>query len=167
MEKNMYCINCGTQLITKTDGIDGQVPYCPHCHKFQYPPFNSAISTVILSPDLKKVLLIKQYGRKDNILVAGYVTKGENLETTLKREIKEEVNLEIKNYLYNDNQYYAPSNTLITNFIVISKNTNIRLTNEVDDAQWYPIDEALKVIKPQSLASYFLNKAVNKIKNIR
>ena len=131
----------------------------PHCHKFQYPPFNSAISTVILSPDLKKILLIKQYGRKDNILVAGYVTKGENLETTLKREIKEEVNLEIKNYLYNDNQYYAPSNTLITNFIVISKNTNIRLTNEVDDA--------LKVIKPQSLASYFLNKAVNKIKNIR
>ena len=112
-------------------------------------------------------MLIKQYGRKDNILVAGYVTKGENLETTLKREIKEEVNLEIKNYLYNDNQYYAPSNTLITNFIVISKNTNIRLTNEVDDAQWYPIGEALKVIKPQSLASYFLNKAVNKINNIR
>lgn len=159
----MYCSKCGTKLIKKIDGIDGKVPYCPHCQEFKYPTFSDAISTVIFSPDKKEILLIEQYGRKDNILIAGYVTKGENLATTLKREIKEEVDLEVERYLYNDNQYFTPTNTLITNFLVLAKDKNVHLTSEVDEARWYPLEEALKAIKPDSLAQYFLKLALTKV----
>ena len=117
----MYCNTCGTKLIMKRDGIDGFVPFCMNCQTFKYPTFSDAISSVIFSPDKKEILLIQQYGRKDNVLVAGYVTKGENLETTLKREIEEEVHLEIERFMYNDNQYYERTNTLITNFMAVAK----------------------------------------------
>ena len=84
-----YCPDCGTALTSKVDGIDGETPYCPHCQKFVYPTFNSAISTIILNSKKDHILLIEQYGRPANILVAGYVMKGEDDITTLVREVKE------------------------------------------------------------------------------
>ena len=73
-----YCSECGTKLIEKECGIDGLVPYCPTCKQFRFPMFNSAISTIIFNPTKDKILLIKQYGKDFNVLVAGYITKGEN-----------------------------------------------------------------------------------------
>ncbi|WP_278690824.1 NUDIX domain-containing protein, partial [Clostridium baratii] len=43
---------------------------------------------------------MQQYGRVDNILVAGYINKGEDAEQTLVREVKEETGLNIKDYQY-------------------------------------------------------------------
>ena len=73
-----YCSECGTKLIEKECGIDGLVPYCPTCKQFRFPMFNSAISTIIFNPTKDKILLIKQYGKDFNVLVAGYIIKGEN-----------------------------------------------------------------------------------------
>ena len=66
------------------------VPFCTKCNEFRFPMFNSAVSSVIYNKDFSKTLLVQQYGRGVNILVAGYVNKGETLEQALVREIKEE-----------------------------------------------------------------------------
>ena len=106
-----YCVKCGHELIEKENGIDGMVPYCPNCQEFRFPMFNSAVSALVLNPKKDKILLIQQYGHKDNILIAGYVTKGENAKQALFREIKEETGLTISSYEFNDNEYYARTNT--------------------------------------------------------
>ena len=93
-----YCVKCGHELIEKENGIDGMVPYCPNCQEFRFPMFNSAVSALVLNPKKDKILLIQQYGRKDNILIAGYVTKGENAKQALFREIKEETGLTLTSY---------------------------------------------------------------------
>ena len=147
-----YCPTCGSELIKKVDGIDGEVDYCPKCQKFIYPTFNTAISTICMQEN--KVLLIKQYGRDDYILVAGYVTKGEDCKQTLIREVKEEVNLEVVDFLYNDNFYYERSNTLIHNYISYV-NGDIVLTDEVDEATFFDVSTAYQKIKPSSLAKKF------------
>lgn len=109
-----------------------------------------------------KILLIKQYGKDFNVLVAGYITKGENAKETLIREIKEEINLNVIDYTYNDNEYYQPSNTLMHNYAVIVDSENFKLTNEVDEAHWYSIEEARKQIKQGSLAHSFLERYLKK-----
>lgn len=159
-----YCVECGHELVKKECGIDGLVPFCPKCEEFRFPTFNSAISSVIFNPDKDKILLIQQYGNKFNILVAGYINKGENANETLYREIKEEVNLEIKSFLYNDNIYFEKSNTLIHNFITVVKSEEFSITDEVDSASWFTIEEAIQNIKPNSLAKNFLFKALHKMK---
>lgn len=50
---------------------------------------------LILNQPLDKVLLIQQYQKKDNILVAGYINQGERAEDAVAREVSEEVGLEI------------------------------------------------------------------------
>ncbi len=41
-----------------------------------------------------------------NILVAGYVNKGENAEETIQREMKEEIGRDIISYQYLKSSYY-------------------------------------------------------------
>lgn len=102
-----YCIECGEKLIMKPCGIDGDVPYCPKCQAFRFPMYNSAISAIVFNPDKTKILLIRQYGRDHHILIAGYINKGENAKQALIRELKEEVDLNVVDYHYNDNEYFA------------------------------------------------------------
>ena len=138
-----YCSKCGCELTEKecfNAGIsEGLVPYCPNCKEFRFPPFNTAVSMVVYNKDYSKILLIKQYGYDFNILVAGYVTKGENLENTIQRELKEEIGLKVLSFKYNESQYFEKSNTLICNFIVQTESEDFRLTSEVDSAKWYSI----------------------------
>lgn len=82
------------------------VPYCPKCNQFRFPQFNTSVSMVVFNKDFSKILLIQQYNRGVNILVAGYVIKDDNLEQTIKRELKEEVNLDILSFKYNENSYF-------------------------------------------------------------
>lgn len=158
-----YCVECGNELIEKECGIDGIVPYCPVCKDFRFPTFNSAVSSVIFNPTKDKILLIQQYGRTSNILVAGYINKGENANEALLREVQEEVNLQVKKFEYNDNVYFDKSNTLIHNFISTVSSEDFVLTDEVDKATWFPIEEAIHAVKEKSLAKNFLFKALHKM----
>lgn len=84
-----HCYECGTRLIPKELEGEGIVPYCPKCGAYRFAIFSAAMSTTLLSPDRKKALLIQQYGRARNVLVAGYISKGENAEHAVVREIQE------------------------------------------------------------------------------
>lgn len=154
----MYCVNCGHELIEKSCGLDGMIPYCPNCHEFRFPMFNSAISAIIFNHAKDKVLLIQQYGSQDNIFIAGYINQGENAKEALIREIKEETNLDVVSFEYNDNEYFEKTNTLIHNYAVVVQHEDFHTNNEIDYAKWYPLAEALEKIKPHSLAKSFLKR---------
>lgn len=66
------------------------IPYYPKCQQYRFPLYNIAVSMIVLDPNKKQILLIKQYGREDYILVAGYVNRIESLEEAVIREVKEE-----------------------------------------------------------------------------
>lgn len=51
-------------------------------------------------------MLIKQYGKDRNILVAGYVNKGEFAEHALRREVREEIGLNVVSCCFNHSEYY-------------------------------------------------------------
>lgn len=158
-----FCSRCGTQLIKKECGKEGIIPYCPTCKEFRFPMYNSAISAIVLNPAKDKILLIQQYGCKDNVLVAGYINKGENANEALIREIKEEIGLNVTEYIYNDNEYYERTNTLMHNFVAIVDSEDYTCNEEIDSIAWYSFDEALNKIKPHSLAKQFLQKFLTKI----
>ena len=91
-----YCYECGERLTERELENEGIVQYCEKCGEYRFPIFSTAVSMIVENPDKTKILLIQQYGRKNNILVAGYVNKGENAESAVMREVMEETGLEIK-----------------------------------------------------------------------
>ncbi|MEG1066780.1 MAG: NUDIX domain-containing protein [Erysipelotrichaceae bacterium] len=151
-----YCIECGTKLIDKELANEGIIPYCTKCNEYRFPIYSAAISCVIMNKTKDKLLLIQQYNRKANILVAGYINKGESCEEALKREIKEEINCNVIDYEFNKTSYYEKSNTLMINFSVVIDEKDLKLNEEVDEAAWFTFEEAKKEIRPNSLAEHFL-----------
>lgn len=158
-----HCYECGTKLEDKFLEGEGMIPYCSTCENYRFPIFSTATSMIVLNPHKDKILLIQQYGKVRNILVAGYVNKGENAEETVAREVKEEIGLEVEKIVYNKSKYYGPSNTLMLNFSCVAKSEDLsHLTDEVDKAQWFSFDEAKKNILSNSLAEEFLLSFLNR-----
>lgn len=160
-----YCMACGTKLITKHLENEGEIPYCESCGEFRFPVFSTAVSMIVLNPTKDKILLIKQYGRDAYILVAGYVNKGEDAESTVCREIKEELGLTVTEYHFNRSRYFSPSNTLMLNFTVVVDAELPNTNDEVDACKWFSFDEARENIMENSLAKEFLVGYLDKIED--
>lgn len=160
------CYECGEKLILKIDNEGNKVQYCENCKAFRYPIFNTAIITAVVNKSKNKVLLIKQYGKNDYILVAGYVNKGESSEQTIVREVKEELRLDVIDYEYMRSEYFEKSNTLMMNFISVVEDDDLsNISDEVDKANWFSFEEARQNIKKGSLAEKFLIKILDKLES--
>lgn len=152
-----FCYDCGTPLVEKYLEREGMVQYCPECEQFRFPIFNTAVSMEVLNPVKTHVLLIQQYGKKRNVLVAGYVNRGEAAEQAVAREVQEEIGLNVHHITFNESQFFEPSNTLMLNFSCVADSEDLSgMTDEVDRAAWYTLEEAPQAIVQNSLAQQFL-----------
>ena len=153
-----YCYECGEKLTERELENEGIVPYCEKCREYRFPIFSTAVSMIVENIDKTKILLIQQYGRKNNILVAGYVNKGENAENAVIREVMEETGLKVVDMSFNKSEYFEKTNTLMLNYSCRVENESLAHLNtgEVDKAQWFTHEQACENIKPDSLAKKFL-----------
>lgn len=153
-----FCYECGAPLTKKYLEREGMIPYCPSCRQFRFPIFNTAVSMEVLNPARTHVLLIQQYGKTRNILVAGYVNRGEQAEHAVAREAEEEVGLHVHDITFQKSRFFEPSNTLMLNFSCVADSEDLSgITDEVDRAAWFTLEEAPQAIARNSLAQSFLN----------
>ena len=153
-----FCRMCGTKLELRELENEGIVPYCPSCGKFRFPQYNVAVSMIVVNEAKDEIMLIKQYGKPWFILVAGYVTRGESLEDAVVREVKEETGMTVSHLKFNRTQFYEGSDTLMCNFTAFVEDAHeLNVNYEIDSFAWFSRDEARANVRPNSLASYFLN----------
>ena len=153
-----YCYECGTELTDRLLKNEGMIPYCKKCGCFRFPVFSTAVSMITLNPERNRILLIRQYGKPGNILVAGYVNLGESAEAAVAREVSEEIGVKVTWLKFNKSEYFPRSNTLMLNFVcaVDSEALENVSREEIDHAEWFSPEEAEKNIRPDSLAERFL-----------
>ncbi len=156
-QKNMeYCMFCGTRLKDKELEGEGIIPFCEKCGEYRFPVFSTAVSMIVMNRAEDRILLIKQYGRDRNILVAGYVNKGEDAEDAVCREVWEEMGLKVIKYSFNRSHYFKPSNTLMLNFTAVVEDGEPNPNKEIDSYQWLSKQDAREQICQGSLAQAFL-----------
>ncbi len=153
----MFCEFCGTKLEKKELLNEGMIPYCPNCKEYRFPKFSVGMLAIILSPDQSEVLLIKQYDTSFYRLVAGYTNKGESLEETLVREVKEEVSLDLVSYKPLTSSYWEKSNTLLECFVAVAKNKEVVPNYEVQEYKWFKLTDAYKALDGAKLAYKFFD----------
>ena len=154
-----FCTECGSALTMKSLDGEGMVPYCPACNAYRFPKYNAAVSMITRDKKDGKILLIKQYGRPDYILVAGYINRGESMEKAVLRELMEETGLvaDMNEISFNRTRFFEPSNTLMCNFTVWVEDKNAMDPNkEIDSYAWFTPEEAVENVKKNSLAGAFL-----------
>lgn len=122
-------------------------------------------------------LLLVHNPRKGWETPGGIIQEGESVLEALKREIYEEVQLEIevlklssvmsvvnKQKGYNGVEEIQP--LIVFDFICKTNNTNIKLSEEHDDFMWIEIDQAKDIIKKDMMARFecMMNKEIDFLK---
>lgn len=162
-----FCIECGTALTERELEHEGVIPYYPSCESFRFPQYNVAMSAIVYDEKEESILLIQQYGQQRNILVAGYVSRGEKAEETVIREIKEETGLDVEQLQFNASYFYEKNNVLMLNFVCrIKKAADLNCNHEIDKAAWFTPAQAKEAIYRPSIVQYFLDAWLDKGKKL-
>ncbi len=110
---NCFCGRCGGEMKPHANPKE-QALVCQDCGYTAYPKISPAVIILVTNGD--KVLLQRNthYKSVKWSLVAGFVDVGESLEDAVRREIREEASIEVKNLRYYGSQPWPfPSNIMI------------------------------------------------------
>lgn len=94
---HQFCSHCATPVIQ----LPGErAKRCPSCHLRQYPQLSPAVIMLIYRGDQVLLARAPRFRAGMYSVLAGFVEPGESLEETVRREVREEVGVEIKNIRY-------------------------------------------------------------------
>ena len=134
---NRFCGRCGNEVIH--DDKERMLK-CKCCGNMIYPKIAPAVIVAVTSGD--KILMTKYAPSREyqkNALIAGFTEIGETAEETVKREVKEEVGVNVKNIRYYKSQPWGvDSNLLMGFFAELDGDETIKLDdNELSCAEWF------------------------------
>ena len=138
-----YCPECGTKLVGRTAGDEGDVPYCDPCGKYWFDTF-ADVTIVMVTNEHHEIAMLQQQYLSDRYwnYIAGFIKPGENAEETARREVREEVGLELERLEYAGTHWFGEREQLMHAFIGFAKKADFTLSSEVNQAEWVPVEEA-------------------------
>ena len=132
---HQYCGQCGNKTVEK---LNERVKECPSCKLLTYPKICPVIMALIQKGD--EILLARgvHFPAGFYSALAGFVDAGETLEQCIRREVFEEVGLQIENIQYFSSQSWPFPNSLMIAFTCQWKSGEITIDpSEILDAQWF------------------------------
>ncbi len=132
-----YCSLCGAPTNAESGGNTRRCTD-PDCAEALFPRVDPAI--IVLVSRGERCLLGRQEswpeGRYSTI--AGFVEPGESLEDAVRREVREETNVEVGDVHYHSSQPWPFPSSLMLGFTADAISDDIRLNDgELEDAQWF------------------------------
>ena len=130
-----FCGRCGGE----TEPVPGELAKrCTRCGMLHYPRLSPAI--IVLVRDGGRVLLARSPGFPEGMysVLAGFVEPGESMEEGIRREVREEVGIEVTNLQYFGSQPWPFPNSLMIGFTTEYAGGELELDpTEIEDAGWY------------------------------
>jgi NAD+ diphosphatase len=133
---SVYCGRCGAE---NRDAPAGLSRICPVCGRAEFPRISPAV-IVLITNDRDEILLAHNAAFNNRVysLLAGFVEAGESAEAALRREIQEEVNIEVEGIRYVASQPWPFPNSLMLGFTAAYAGGLLRPDGtEILDAQWF------------------------------
>ena len=155
-----FCGTCGA----KNNDVPKQAQrICPVCGRMEFPRICPAVITVIT--DSKNRILLAHNTRFKNMVyshISGFNEAGETLEETVVREIREEINIEVKDVTYVKSQPWPFPNSLMIGFKANFLSGEIQPDgDEIDDAKWFTKDNLPDLPGEGSLSRLLINNWLN------
>jgi NAD+ diphosphatase len=134
-----FCGRCGGE----PEPLPGELAKkCPRCGMLHYPRLSPAI--IVLVRDGSRILLARSPGFPAGMysVLAGFVEPGESVEEAMKREVREEVGVEVTNARYFGSQPWPFPNSLMIGFTTEYAGGELQIDpTEIEDAGWFEAGE--------------------------
>lgn len=152
-----YCPVCGEKLILKPIGDEGEVPFCGKCDRPWFDMFSSAVIVLVVNEYGEAALLRQNYMSTEYcVLVSGYIKPGESAEETARREVAEEIGIELTDCRLVGTYWFGKKGMMMIGFIAHAEKAELMLSGEVDGAEWVPVENAINMIHGKGSVSYEL-----------
>ena len=159
----IYCPHCGEKLVKKEIGDEGLIPYCNSCQTPLWDMFTTSIICAVVNEYNEIALLRQEYvSTTKHVCVAGIMQLGESAEETVKREVKEELGLDVLRLQYMRSYVYEKKEMLMLGFKVEVKKAEFQLSQEVDAAEWVAYENALDKLKEGSIAWQLVKEVIGR-----
>lgn len=135
-----FCGKCGSP----TEHLSTERAFsCTSCKHVEYHKIPSAVIVAITNGDRLLLARNKYSTYKHFALIAGYVEIGESFEETVRREVKEEVGLTVKNIRYYKSQPWSFSDTIMVGFVadLDGEDKFVLQESELSEAAWFHRNE--------------------------
>jgi NAD+ diphosphatase len=160
LTEHRFCGKCGSPTIYQGPDLSST---CPDCKLTNFPRISPAVIMSVVKAD--QILL----GRSSHFppgmysTLAGFVEPGETLETAVKREVLEEVGLEIGNIRYVSSQPWPFPHSLMIGFSAEYLRGKIRIDrNELEDAAWFSRSELPPLPRKGTIARLLIDNFIQK-----
>ena len=157
-----YCGRCGTPTRNKPDE---RAKECPACGLVAYPRVSPAMMALVTRG--RELLLARSHRFVNGVYsaLAGFVEPGETIEDCVRREVREEVGVEVDGITYFASQSWAFPHSLMIAYTAEYAGGDIRLEDaEIADARWFALD-ALPPLPPNvSIARRLIDSTVARLR---
>lgn len=161
-DTHKFCGVCGTPTEKKSNE---HAKVCPKCGHITYPRLCPAVIVAVTKGDKLLLASNKNFTRSMYSVLAGFVEAGETLEECVKREIKEEVNIEVKNIKYFGSQSWPFPNSYMIGFTAEYESGEIKVDgNELSDAKWFSVNEIPSIPGSISISRKLIDWYIEKYK---
>jgi NAD+ diphosphatase len=157
---HQFCGRCGsrTEYVTNERG-----KRCPVCGLVAYPRVSPAVIVLVERGDEALLARGPHLAAGMYALIAGFVEVGESLEDAVRREIREEVGIEVDRIEYFASQSWPFPHSLMLGFTAQYDSGEIEIDhNEIEDARWFSPDDMPRVPPPLSIARKLIDHYADK-----
>jgi NAD+ diphosphatase len=145
-----YCGRCGGKLENMEEEL---AKICSKCKSIKYPVISPAVIVAVTKDDMILLARARRFHGNIYSVLAGFVEVGEALEHCVKREVREEVGIEVKNITYFGSQPWPFPNSLMIAFTAEYNEGEIYTDRkEILDAGWYKADKLPVIPEKPSIA---------------
>ena len=145
-DSHRYCGTCGSH----TEHHQSQrAVCCPQCKRQYFPRINPCAIVLVVRGE--QLLLARSARFKTGFYscLAGFIEVGETPEETVRREVKEEVGLDVGHIRYIKSQSWPFPSQLMLGFIAeYEAGTIVPEAEEIEEANWYDVDNLPNVPAP-------------------
>ena len=155
-----FCGVCGNPTVP---GETEPCRRCPSCGEMYYPRLAPAVIVRITRGD--RILLAHNRNFPENVYshIAGFVEAGENLEQAVRREVLEEVQLEVENLrMFGSQPWPMPHSLMIAFTAECPEGEPVPDGVEIEDARWFTRETLPHPPSAGSIAMAMLEEYLNR-----
>ncbi|MEM5502892.1 NAD(+) diphosphatase [Ahrensia kielensis] len=143
-KSHAFCSRCGTASNMR-DG--GYKRVCPNCGAEHFPRTDPVVIMLTVSQDNEKCLLGRSphFAQGVYSCLAGFVEPGETIEMAMRRETKEETNIDVERVSYHASQPWPFPYTMMIGCYGVAASESIIVDDELEDARWFSRDEVRQI----------------------
>lgn len=145
--RHRHCGACGGEVAMARGGWCGR---CTQCQIEHYPRTDPAV--IVAVTDGARLLLGRQAGWPPHrySTLAGFVEPGESLEQAVGREVVEESGVRVRGSRYLASQPWPFPGSLMLGFVADAEPDTPRISDELEDARWFDIEEVGRAIRGEA-----------------